>query len=78
MELFQKKIAFFLISKEVLNAKISKIGPYSILLWTLLSSEHNKALSCSEHDKALSCSELDKVHSIESVICKSDDNVNSE
>ena len=64
------------ISKEILNAEISKIGPCDT--WTLLSSEHNKALSCSEHDKALSCSELDKVHSIESVICKSDDNVSSE
>ena len=46
------------ISKEILNAEISKIGPCDT--WTLLSSEHNKALSCSE---------LDKVHSIESVIC---------
>ena len=75
MELFQKKIAFFLISKEILNAEISKIGPHSILLWTLSCSELDKALSCSEHDKALSRSELDKAHSsIESVMCKSDDN----
>ena len=46
--------------------------------WTLSSSEHDKTLSCSELDKALSCSELNKVHSIESVMCQSDDNVSSE
>ena len=46
--------------------------------WTLSCSEQGKALSCSEQGKALSCSELDKVHSIESVICQSDDNVSSE
>ena len=32
------------------------------ILWTLSSSEQEKALSCSEQDKALLCSELDKVH----------------
>ena len=66
------------ISKEILNAEISKIGQHSIVLWTLSCSEQGKALSCSEQGKALSCSELDKVHSIESVICQSDDNVSSE
>ena len=32
------------------------------ILWTLSSSEQDKALSCSEQDKALLCSELNKVH----------------
>ena len=55
------------ISKEILNAEISKIGPCDT--WTLLSSEHNKALSCSEHDKALSRSEFNKVHMTCSIWC---------
>ena len=46
------------------------------LLWHI-TDYSSGTLSCSELDKALSCSELNKVHSIESVMCQSDDNVSS-
>ena len=48
------------------------------MLKSLRQAHDTWTLSCSEQGKALSCSELDKVHSIESVICQSDDNVSSE
>ena len=55
-----KKVNSLFISKEILKAEISKILS-TICIWTLWSSERDKALLISEHDKALSCSEQDKV-----------------